>query len=155
MKKYKKFLTIVLIILIFDQTTKLLISNNLTLNKSIEIIPKFFEITYTRNFGAAWSMMWNKTSILIVVSIIALSIISYIIIKEKKLNNYKNIYYGFLVGGILGNLLDRIIRGYVIDFLDFNIFGYDFPIFNISDSFIVIGVLLIFIESLFGGEKNE
>ncbi len=98
--------------------------------------------------------MWDKRIILIIISLVALVLVSYIIYKEKKLTLYKNIYYGFLIGGIVGNLLDRIIHGYVIDFLDFNIFGYNFPIFNLSDSFIVIGVLLIFIESFVGGKNN-
>jgi len=145
MKKYIKIILISIIIFLFDQTTKLTITTLIDLDKSITIIPNFFSLTYTRNFGAAWSIMWDQKIILILISLIALFIIFYIIYKEQTLNTYKNTYYGFLIGGILGNLLDRIIHGYVIDFLDFNIFGYNFPIFNISDSFIVIGVILIFI----------
>lgn len=154
MKKYIKIFIIALIVLFLDQITKFLVSNLLNLDKSLKIISGFFSLTYTRNYGAAWSMMWDKRIILIIISLVALVLVSYIIYKEKKLTLYKNIYYGFLIGGIVGNLLDRIIHGYVIDFLDFNIFGYNFPIFNLSDSFIVIGVLLIFIESFVGGKNN-
>lgn len=154
MKKYIKIFIIALVVLFLDQITKLLVSNLLNLDKSLKIVSGFFSLTYTRNYGAAWSMMWDKRIILIIISLVALVLVSYIIYKEKKLTLYKNIYYGFLIGGIVGNLLDRIIHGYVIDFLDFNIFGYNFPIFNISDSFIVIGVLLIFIESFVGGKNN-
>ena len=135
MKKYIKIFIVALIVLFLDQITKFLV--------------------YTRNYGAAWSIMWDKRIFLIVISLVALIIIFYILKKEKYLTHFKNIYYGFLIGGILGNLIDRVFYGYVIDFFDFNIFGYNFPIFNISDSFIVIGVMLIFIESFIGGKYNE
>ena len=156
MKRYIKIFIVALIILFLDQTTKILASNLLDLDKSLTIIPNFFSLTYTKNYGAAWSMMWDKRIILIIISLVALILISYIIYKEKRLTVCKNIYYGFLIGGILGNLIDRVIYGYVIDFFDFNILGYNFPIFNISDSFIVIGIILIFIESFIrGGKYNE
>ncbi len=155
MKKYIKILILAVIVLFLDQTTKILASNLLEIDKSLIIIPNFFSLTYTRNYGAAWSIMWDKKIFLIIISLVALIIIFYILKKEKKLTLYKNIYYGFLIGGILGNLIDRVFYGYVIDFFDFNIFGYNFPIFNISDSFIVIGVILIFIEAFIGGKDNE
>lgn len=155
MKKYKKITLIAAIIFIIDQLSKFLISNLTTLDKTIKIIPNFFNITYTKNYGAAWSIMWDKRLFLILISLVALIIVTFIIYKEKGLNKYKNIYYGFLIGGILGNLIDRIVHGYVIDFLDFNIFGYNFPIFNISDTFIVLGVILVFIETFLGGKTDE
>lgn len=155
MKRYIKIFIVALIVLFLDQITKILASTLLDLDKSLTIIHNFFSLTYTKNYGAAWSMMWDKRIILIIISLIALVLVSYIIYKEKKLTLYKNIYYGFLIGGILGNLIDRVIHGYVIDFFDFNILRYNFPIFNISDSFIVIGIILIFIESFIGGKDNE
>ena len=74
---------------------------------------------------------------------------------KDKLNNYKVIYYSLLIGGILGNILDRIIYKGVIDFLDFKIFGYDYPIFNLADSFIVISVILMIIEIIRGRHGNK
>ena len=155
MKKYKMLTIISIIIIILDQISKVLISTTLDLYESINIIPNFFKLTYTRNFGAAWSIMQNKRLFLVIVTIIALIFIFYLIYKEKKLTKFKMIYYGFLIGGIFGNFIDRISCGYVIDFLDFNIFGYNFPVFNISDSFIVIGVIMILLENFVGGEKHE
>lgn len=155
MKKINKLSIISIIIIILDQASKILISNLLDLHESINIICNIFKITYTKNFGAAWSIMWNQRLFLIIITILALIFIIYLIYKEKRLNNLKNIYYGFLIGGIVGNFIDRILHGYVIDFLDFNIFGYNFPVFNFSDTFIVLGVLLILIENFVGGEKNE
>ena len=74
-------------------------------------------------------------------------------IRNKKLNKFESINYGLLTGGIIGNLLDRIIYGYVIDFLDFNIIGYNYPIFNLADSFIVISIILIIFNE-FKGDKS-
>ena len=92
---------------------------------------------------------------LILISIVILLIIYMMFIKNRKLSNFDNITYGMLIGGIIGNLIDRIIYGYVIDFLDFTIFGYDYPVFNIADSFIVISIILIVIDSLMKeGKKN-
>ena len=155
MKKLKNIFIISIVIFLVDQMTKLLIYNNSSLDNSVNIIPNFFSITYTKNYGAAWSIMQNQRLFLIMISLAALLLICYIMYKEKKINKYQNMYYGFLIGGIVGNLFDRIIHGYVIDFFDFNIFGYNFPIFNISDIFIVVGIIMVIIETFLGGFKND
>ena len=67
---------------------------------------------------------------------------------KEKLLNLECLSYGMIIGGIVGNLLDRLIQGSVIDFLDFKIFGYDYPIFNLADSFIVVGIIILFIASI-------
>ena len=121
------------------------------LYKSINIIDNFFNITYVRNNGAAWSILSGNTMLLIMISLIALFLIYFWFIKDKELNKWENIGYGLLIGGTLGNLFDRIVYGYVIDYLDFKIFNYNFPIFNLADMCIVIGVILICIN-LIGGE---
>ena len=129
-----------------DQISKYIIVSKVPYTESREIIKGFFSITHARNFGAAWSIFWNQRILLVIVPIIALLFVAYLAFKEKKLNLYKNIYYGFLIGGIIGNLIDRIALGYVIDFLDFTFFGYDYPIFNVCDVFIVISMILICID---------
>ena len=150
----KKILPITIISLLLDQIVKILVINNMNLFDSINIIDNFFNITYVRNTGAAWSILSGNTLLLIFVSLIALVAIYLYFIKNKQLNKLENISYGLLIGGILGNLVDRIIHGYVIDYLDFKIINYDFPIFNIADICIVISIILIGI-SLIVGEMNE
>ena len=148
----KKTSIIAIIIFILDQVTKMLISNNLRLGSSIKVIKDFFYIKYINNYGASFGILNNNRIFLIIVSILAIIIIlNYI----KKSNNTKLdfIGFGFLLGGIFGNLFDRIVYGYVKDFLDFYIFKYDYPVFNIADTFIVIGTILIII-SIIKGEKN-
>ncbi len=142
------YLFIMLLIILLDRASKILITNI----GSFNVINNFFNITLTHNTGAAWSLLNGYRLFLIVIAIIEIFLIYNIFIKGKKLNKLDNVVFGMLLGGIVGNLLDRIIYGYVIDFLDFNIFGYDFPIFNLADIMIVIsiGILLYLVAR---GEK--
>ena len=133
------------IFLIIDIISKIIIKNTMSLNESITLIPNFFKLTYVLNDGAAFSILEGKQIFLIILAIMALGILIYYVFKEK-LTNYRVFYYSLLIAGILGNLLDRIVYNSVVDFLDFNLFGYNAPIFNLADTFIVISVLLIFIE---------
>ena len=134
-----------IIFLIIDIISKLVVSSLMNVYDSIVIIKNFFCITYVRNTGAAWSIFEGRVLGIIVVSLIKISFIVYYISKQKVKSKLEKIGYSLILGGALGNLLDRIIYGYVIDFLDFNIFGYDYPIFNLADSFIFVGVMLLII----------
>ena len=149
----KKQLMLMIVAFACDQISKIVISSYLYLNESIVIIKNFFNITSNHNYGAAWGMLKNNTAILIILSIIAIFIIlRYINCFKKNIRN--NIAFSILLGGIAGNLADRVCLGYVRDFLDFKLFGYDFPIFNLADTFIVIGVILLIIAILKGEDKN-
>ena len=136
---------LIIVFLILDIVSKLVISNLMVVNDSILVIKNFFYITYVKNTGAAWSIFSGETLGLIIVSLIIISFIIYYICKNKPSTKIEKIGYSMILGGSFGNLLDRIMYGYVIDFLDFNIFGYNYPIFNLADSFIFVGVMLIII----------
>lgn len=155
----KKILPITIVSLLLDQIIKIFVINNMNLFDSINIIDNFFNITYVRNTGAAWSILSGSTLLLIIISLIALVAIYLYFIRNNNLNRLESISYGLLIGGILGNLVDRIIYGYVIDYLDFKIINYDFPIFNIADICIVISIILIGIIVIVGeineGNKNN
>lgn len=129
-------------ILLIDQVTKALASIYLTLNKSIDIITNFFSLTLTNNYGAAFGIFKYSNTLLIIATLIIL-IILYKYMHSFKKNMRNKIAFGFILGGVFGNLIDRIIKGYVIDFLDFKIFNYDYPVFNVADIAIVIGVILL------------
>jgi signal peptidase II len=98
-----------------------------------------------RNYGAGFSIMQHETAFLTALSIIAIIILSYMLIKAKKSDTVSIISYILIISGALGNLIDRARLGYVVDFLDFNIFGYDYPVFNIADSFITVGCFILII----------
>ncbi len=150
----KKICSISLICLIIDQFIKLLITINFKLYEGIVVIPNFFSIIRVHNTGAAWSFLTGNTFALILLSLLALVAIYLFFIKNTELKKLEKIIYGVLIGGILGNLIDRIFRGYVVDFLDFQIFKYNFPVFNFADICIVLSVLAILILQ-FGGKKSE
>ena len=142
--KNKVYLTSVIVLLI-DQIVKLLIKTNMNLNEEISIIPNFFSIQYLKNTGAAFSILENQTILLAITSIICISVIIYYLKKEENLTTAMYLSFGLVLGGILGNLIDRIVYQGVIDFLSFQIFNYNFPVFNIADIGITIGVLLLII----------
>ena len=112
---------------------------------SVIIIKDFFYITYVRNTGAAWSIFSGETLGIVIVSLIIILGIIYYIFKNNPESKLEKLGYGMILGGAIGNLFDRIIYGYVIDFFDFYIFGYDYPIFNLADSFIFVGVIILII----------
>ncbi len=146
----KKVYLISFILLVIDFLSKLIIKTN---NINTTIIPDFFSISYVKNTGAAFSIFEGYSIIFIIIAILAIIYIDKKFIKER-LNKLQMILFALLVGGILGNLLDRIIYGYVIDFLSFKIGNYYFPIFNIADICIILGVCLLIID-IVRGEKND
>ena len=135
----------VIVFLIIDIVSKLVVSNLMDVHDSIIVIKNFFYITYVRNTGAAWSIFSDKTWMLVLVSLVIISVIVIYVLKNKPKSMLEKVGYSMILGGAIGNFIDRIIYGYVIDFLDFYIFGYSYPIFNLADTFIVIGVLLLVI----------
>lgn len=133
--------------LIIDIVSKLIVSNLMNVHDSIIIIKDFFYITYVRNTGAAWSILANNIWLIIIVSLVIISVIILYIYKNRPKAKFEVVGYSLILGGAIGNFLDRIVYGYVIDFLDFYIFGYDYPIFNLADIFIVLGVILLVIHT--------
>lgn len=149
----KKIFIVAVLSLFLDQITKVLIGIFFTLNQQLVMIENFFSIHYIENYGAAWSIFNNKVDFLILISLFFLFII-YRYMYSFKYNQRNNIAFGFLLGGIAGNLIDRVFLGYVRDFVAFKIFSYHYPIFNLADTFIVIGVFLLIIAIFKGEDKN-
>lgn len=149
----KKVYILTTILFIIDQISKSLISTYLKLNENVLIIKDFFYIKYIHNSGASFGMLANSRVFLIILSFVAIIIIlRYMNSFKKTITNI--IGFGLVLGGILGNLFDRILYGYVKDFLDFVIFKYDFPVFNFADIFIVIGVIILIVSIIRGEDKN-
>lgn len=148
----KKTILVALICTFVDQFVKYLVVTKLEVLQTVSVIKGFFSITYLENTGAAFSLMVAKP-ILIIISIITLFLIYKYLLRDKNTSNSQSIIYGLLIGGIIGNLIDRIFLGHVIDYLDFTIFNYNFPVFNIADALIVISIILIIIT--YKGDKNE
>lgn len=139
--------------LLLDQIIKGLLLLFMNYGQSISIINGFFNITLIGNTGAAFSILSSNTLLLIVISIVCLNVIYFFFVKGRKLDNFEQISYGVLIGGIMGNLVDRVVHMQVIDYLDFNIFGYNFPVFNLADIAIVISMIMIALMVI-KGDKN-
>lgn len=140
-----------IIVIIIDLATKYLASQNLTYGQPVEILP-FFNLTLLHNYGAAFSFLSNANTTwqVIVLSAIALIVAIVILIWLARLPKNKNLTacaLSLILGGALGNVYDRMIHGYVVDFLDFHINNYHWPAFNIADSAICIGAVILILMS--------
>ena len=150
MKKKITILSIItFLIIVIDRVVKILVNRYIPLNKTVNIIKNVFYLTDVHNEGAAFSIMYGLRYILIAISIAFLVLIIYYMYKKKKYN----IEFALIMGGLLGNLIDRIVFGYVIDYIGVIIFKYYFPIFNIADALIVIGAIILLFRK--DGDKNE
>ncbi len=150
----KKSLIIATIILLIDQVLKIVIDNILSINESIQVIPDIFYITKVYNTGAAWSIFEGSQILLIIIAIVAF----FLLLKYQIyfMENKRNIVaFALIYGGLVGNLIDRVIYGYVIDYLHFFIFDYSFPVFNLADIAIVVGFLLVIIAIIKGEEHGS
>lgn len=151
----KKIYGFSFIFVIIDQIIKYIISNNITLNTSITMIDNFFYLTNVRNDGAAFSILSGNILFLILMTVISLVVIYFFFIKDRIISKIEIIFISMLLGGIIGNFLDRLIHGYVIDYLETIIFNYHFPIFNFADICIVLGIIGIMIVGIKDNKSNS
>ena len=153
-----KWLGLSLLAVILDQASKLAIANSMQLYQSIPIMP-FFNLTYIRNTGAAFSFLneaggwqrWFFAGLAVVISAVMVVWLA----RLKQHETLLAVALSLVLGGAIGNLIDRLAYGYVIDFLDFYYQTWHFPVFNIADSAITLGVMLMLAESFgLGGSKK-
>lgn len=130
---------IAVIVLVLDQITKLWAINSLKSIGYVSVIPKIFHLTYVENRGAAFGMLQNQKAFFVITTTLIIIGITFFLFKNKKLFPSVKLGLGLIMGGAIGNLIDRIRFSYVVDFFDFRIW----PVFNIADISIVVGGLLI------------
>jgi len=158
MRKY--FLVIAVIVLLLDRLAKWAIASNIALHDSIVVIPGFFRLTHVQNTGAAFglfaesSAQW-KVGALVSFSILALIVVSALLWKNGHALTTTSIGLSLILGGAMGNLWDRMVSGHVVDFLDFYVGNYHWPAFNVADSAIVIGAILLVSEIIFAKSTGE
>ena len=156
--KIKDIVVLVGVVLL-DQLTKWIVASTMQIQESISIIPNFFSITYVQNTGAAWSMLEGKMIFFYIITIIFLVAMIYFYRTTDKNDVLTRYGVVLMIAGALGNFIDRLFLQYVRDFLDFIILGYDFPVFNIADISLCVGVglivLSVFLESIGGVKRCE
>jgi signal peptidase II len=147
-------LLIALMVVLVDRWTKRLVAAHIRMYGHIQIIPRFFQITHTENTGAAFSLFADsqshwKTGFLIAFSVIAMIVVSLLLWKQEHPLTLSGIALSLILGGAFGNLWDRVASGRVVDFLLFYVRQYEWPVFNLADSAIVVGASLLVLEILF------
>jgi signal peptidase II len=153
----KRPLLIALAVLILDRVTKWAIVRTIALDDAVPIIPGFFRLTHLENTGAAFSLFADSTSpfrtaLLIAFSLAALAVVAMLLWRGRNEFNSATLALSLILGGALGNLWDRLTDGKVTDFLDFYVGVHHWPPFNVADSAIVVGALLLVMRML-GKEK--
>ena len=126
-----------------DQWSKYLTVQNISLGETKEFIPGFLSLTHLRNTGAAWSLLEGKKIFFYVITVIVSVVIIYLLIKNYKKSIWYSVGLSFVLAGAIGNFIDRVRLGYVVDMLQTDFMN--FPIFNVADSTLVVGVICIFI----------
>ena len=147
----KRPLLIALAVLLLDRITKWGIAQTIPLEDAVNIIPGFFRLTHLENTGAAFSLFADssspfRTALLIAFSVAALAVVSVLLWKDRSVFHSGTMALSLILGGAIGNLWDRVSDGKVTDFLDFYIGVHHWPPFNIADSAIVVGALLLFMR---------
>jgi signal peptidase II len=143
-----------LVIVLLDHWTKHLVATRIALYRHVQVIPGFFRLTHTENSGAAFSLFaehpahW-KTELLIAFSVVAMLIVVILLWKQNRALSLSGIALSLILGGAAGNFWDRVSSGYVVDFLLFYVKQYQWPVFNLADSSIVVGAGLLVLEILF------
>ncbi|RAR45520.1 signal peptidase II [Paenibacillus sp. MDMC362] len=147
---------IAFVLFLIDQGTKYLIATKLEMYEQIPVIGNFFLITSSRNRGAAFGILQDQLWFFIIVTLIVVGgIVWYLRKVTKEGRKLLPTALALVLGGALGNFIDRLLMGEVVDFLQFNFGSYTFPIFNIADSCIVIGVGLIILDTLLEGRREK
>lgn len=153
LKDKKKYLLFFALIVIADQVSKYLIKADFAGNpyKVVPVIKNFFTLRFVKNQGAVWGIFSDPShtlmpKIITGLSILALTVVFYFFLKIAADCRWELLALSFIMGGALGNIIDRIMQGYVVDFIDILIINYHWPTFNIADSFISIGVILLIIS---------
>lgn len=150
----KLYFAIAFGVLVLDRLTKWLVQERIPLHDTITIIPNFFRLTHVQNRGAAFGLFAESPSewrvlLLVLFSLVALSVVSAMLWKNSHAMTVTGWALALILGGALGNLWDRVVDGHVVDFLDFYVGSYHWPAFNVADSAIVAGALLLVGEILF------
>ncbi len=158
MRKY--FFLIAALVLLLDRITKRVVAGNIALHDSVLVIPGFFRLTHVQNTGAAFGLFaespaqW-KVGALVSFSVLALIVVSALLWKNSHSLSTTTVGLSLILGGAMGNLWDRMFTGRVVDFLDFYFGSYHWPAFNVADSAIVIGAILLVSEIVFAKSTSE
>ncbi|WP_079529773.1 signal peptidase II [Halobacillus hunanensis] len=149
------FYLIAAAIIVLDQLTKWIIVRTMEIRESIPVIENFFYITSHRNQGAAWGILQGQMWFFYIVTVIVIGVIIYYMGQFAKQSSFVGVALALILGGAIGNFIDRLFRKEVVDFLNFYIGNYNFPIFNVADSSLVVGVIFVLIATFIDERRQK
>lgn len=149
--------TLIIVLLIaLDQISKLLVLNKLADGTVVDIIPGFFRLLYVENRGAAFGILQEGRPLFIVITLAVIAFLLYgIYFKRDDVKGMLRVALVLILAGAVGNFIDRLRLHFVVDFLSFRFFGHDFAVFNLADSMIVVGTILLMLHVFLGDEKSS
>ena len=140
-------LAISVLVVVFDQLSKTIVATNMAVGESIVIIEHILSFTFVKNEGAAWGILANHRWIFLVLTAIAIIVIPIITYKFREFGYFFGVSMALIWGGAIGNMIDRLFSGKVVDFIEVTFI--DYPVFNIADSCVVVGGIMLFIYLVF------
>ncbi|GAA0445751.1 lipoprotein signal peptidase LspA [Lentibacillus halophilus] len=143
------------LVIVMDQLSKWFVVQTMEIGERLTVIGGFFYMTSHRNSGAAWGILQGKMIFFYIITVIVVIGIVYFMQTHAKENRWLAVALSLILGGAIGNFIDRLFRQEVVDFFDFVIFGYDYPIFNIADASLVVGVILVIITTIIEERKDK
>ncbi|TGB00218.1 lipoprotein signal peptidase [Sporolactobacillus shoreae] len=146
---------VALVIFLLDQLSKWMVIRNMSVGESISIIPNVFYLTSLRNTGAAWNILEGQFIFFFIITVAVLAVVIYYMQKAGRKQPLLGLSLAFIIGGTVGNFSDRLFRGEVVDFIHVYIVHYNFPVFNLADSSLFIGVILLIIYLFLDGRKEK
>lgn len=150
------YYAVAVLVFLIDYASKKIVANNLELNDRIPVLGNFFVLTSIRNRGAAFGILQEQRWFFIVITVAVVSAIVWYFRRSYRTGSrLLMVALGMILGGAVGNFLDRALFGEVVDFLQFNFGSYTFPIFNLADTGICIGVALVILDSLLSSKQEK
>ncbi|TGB04988.1 signal peptidase II [Halobacillus salinus] len=146
---------IALVVILLDQLTKWIVVTQMELGQSIPVIENFLYWTSHRNQGAAWGILQGQMWFFYLITVVVIGFVIYYIQQYGKESRLAGTALALILAGAIGNFIDRIFRREVVDFADTLIFGYDFPIFNVADSSLVVGVILVMLATIIDEQRKK
>lgn len=144
---------LIIILVIIDQASKWWTVQNIDLHQVIEVIPNVLSLTYIQNTGAAWSILEGQMIFFYIVTILVVGVLLYELHKHWRDSKVFALGFSFIIGGALGNFIDRLLLKYVVDMIKLEFI--DFPIFNLADTWLTVGVIIVLIYILFDKKEED
>ncbi|MCP3026192.1 signal peptidase II [Halobacillus sp. A5] len=142
-------------IIVIDQLTKWIVVQQMELRESIPVIENFFYITSHRNTGAAWGILQGQMWFFYLITVIVIGVVIYYMNQYAQVSRFVGAALALILAGAIGNFIDRLFRKEVVDFLDLYLGSYNYPIFNVADSALVVGVIFVMIATLVDERKKK